>query len=815
MPAFVRFGSAWATRVVAACAVAVSGLAVPLAAAPAQAAPAAADPTHGHGIGNLRLYHGGSVSAATTLRTRTTAVTTSGGIRVATTPPASVDLSPYAVSAGDQGQHGACASWATAYTSAGWDSNYQRHPGQPFAPMYVYNQVNGGSDTNGTTFSDNWAILESQGVAQASAWTHAASDYRSQPTTAERANAAQNKIASHQLLFSGSHQGSAAQSLIQTVLAGNQPVVLGIPVYARFFALDATNNTMGLADATGSLYGYHAITVLGYTSTGVQIENSWGTGWGRAGWATLRWDFVNQMAIEAWTTTGFVTTNPSTGPVVSQLSPTVASARGGASLTITASWLTSVDLTDPAAVTLVSTTNPANQVAATVTGSTASTVTVTLPAVPADGTYRVVVKGSGGASSPNGTADVITLLTPYTVSLDAGQVARTTGGTKVTLVGTGFGSTSAAFTANTITAVATLPSGTVNVPVTWVNDGHLQVTMPAGTAGVPVPVTVRRKGVASSPVNVPYLPPLPVISLVGTAKVSTAGGTSVLLGVTYADTVTSDITTVTLVNVADPTVTVAAPITARTSTSLTITTPAAPLDGAGKPIQGAYRIVVTGGGGAALPKLSGDRITYRTPLSGSVPAGTLASAMGGTSIAVTGAGYGATLADYAANVVKVLVNGIPAPVTWVSDSRLTVRLPAGTPGSVPAIVVTHDTVPGAAIGTVSYAAVISASSAPSGPTSGLWTTTLTGAGFTGSTDWALVGTDGTTAATLPVVTTQAALDASAGAVLITAAGSAKVKLPAAPDGQATAYRLTFTPAGYQDAVFAFTSRAVITYSDLG
>jgi papain like protease/IPT/TIG domain-containing protein len=809
LTARVRFGSAWVARVVAACAVAVTGLAVPAA-----AAPPAADPTLGHGVGNLRLY-GKPVSAATTLRARTTAATTAGDTRAAT-PPASVDLSPYAVSAGDQGQHGACASWATAYTSAGWDSNYQRHRGQPFAPMYVYNQVNGGSDSNGTYVQDNWSVLESQGVAESSAWTHPASDYLSQPTAAERANAAPNKMASHQLLFSGQRQGDAAQSLIRTVLAGNQPVVLGIPVYGRFFSLNATENTLGVADATGPLYGYHAVTVLGYTAVGVQIENSWGTGWGRAGWATLRWDFVNQLATEAWTTTGFVTADvPTAPPVVSRVAPTVADARGGTSLTVTASRLATVDTADPAAVTLVSTADPTVRATAAVTGSTATTVTVTLSAVPADGTYRVVVSGSGGASGPNGTADVVTLLSPYAVSLGAGQVARTTGGTRVTLVGTGFGTTGAAFAANVVTASTRTATGSAPAPVTWLDDTRIQVTMPAGTAGVPVEVTVRRKGVAGAPVSVPYLPPLPVLTQVGTTRVSTAGGASVLLAVTNAETVTADFTTVTLVDVADPAVTVTAAITARTATSLTISVPAAPLDGAGKPVEGAYRIVVTGGGGEALPKPGVDRITYRAPLTGSVPAGTLASALGGTPVAITGAGYGATPADFAANAVRVLVNGAAARVTWVSDSRLTVVLPAGTPGAVPTIVVTHDTIPGAPIGTVSYAALITASSAQSGPTGGLWTTTLAGAGFTGSTGWALVDTAGNTVTTLPVVASQAELEASAGAVLVTADRAAKVKLPAAPGGRATVYRLVFTPSGYQNAVSAFTARAAIIYSDLG
>jgi hypothetical protein len=150
----------------------------------------------------------------------------------------------------------------------------------------------------------------------------------------------------------------------------------------------------------------------------------------------------------------------------------------------------------------------------------------------------------------------------------------------------------------------------------------------------------------------------------------------------------------------------------------------------------------------------------------------------------------------------------------VSDTTLTVTVPAGTPGAAAPVVLLHDTVPGPPVTGVTYVALITGSSAPAGPSGG-WTTKLTGAGFAQSAGWALTDAAGQTVASLPVVTTSAQLSAaSGGAVLVSSPTSATVRLPAAPTGM---YRLVFTPdpATYPGAALGFSSKAVVVYSDLG
>src|SRR5438105_12704470 len=49
--------------------------------------------------------------------------------------PGSYDLSPYALSPGDQGQVGSCVAWATGYSAIGLLMTEQNINGAPMAPM--------------------------------------------------------------------------------------------------------------------------------------------------------------------------------------------------------------------------------------------------------------------------------------------------------------------------------------------------------------------------------------------------------------------------------------------------------------------------------------------------------------------------------------------------------------------------------------------------------------------------------------------------------------------------------------------------------
>lgn len=423
-------------------------------------------------------------------------------IRSSAALPDAVDLTGDTLSPGDQGQVGSCVAWSIGYSLLGWYSNYQHHAGAPFAPMYLYSQINGGVD-DGAFTRDAYDVLVSQGIAERSVYVQGDYDWQTQPTAAERANAANHKITSYEYLFSGDNQGSAAQTAIETALAANQPVELVIPVYDAFYNLSPTNSLLRLSDVdTSTLAGYHAIAAFGYDGSGVKIENSWGSGWGVSGYATLGWDFVDRYVNEASVISGFA---PVAAPTVTGIDPSIWPAQGSSDdeVTISGTGLGTVDPTDPSAVQLINLADPTVTVNVPVVQVSTSSVTVTVPAAPTYpstdpqagqpilGDYRIQVTTPSGTSPANPPADQISYVTTFPVTVDPGTLLLSTGGSLVTLHGTGgFGNTQDEFTAEGLSASV---NGT-EVPTTWVDDTTLQITAPAGVPGTSPSIAALHHG---------------------------------------------------------------------------------------------------------------------------------------------------------------------------------------------------------------------------------------------------------------------------------------------------------------------------------
>ena len=221
----------------------------------------------------------------------------------APTPPTSVDLTPYAPAVGDQKQVNSCAAWATDYTALGYWERRLGIAGGVLAPMYTYSQATSGHNV-GTSIEQHLDIAKTQGVDSAADYPQTAAqpafyDYWDLPTVAQKANAANWQLSAYQQLAIGrSASSTVTQQSIEAAVAAGEPVVIGIPVYDNFMYLGSANDGF-YSGASGTYDGGHAVTVLGYDSTGIRIENSWGSGWGDSGFATLAWSFVNQYVLDA------------------------------------------------------------------------------------------------------------------------------------------------------------------------------------------------------------------------------------------------------------------------------------------------------------------------------------------------------------------------------------------------------------------------------------------------------------------------------------------------------------------------------------
>ena len=260
------------------------------------------------------------------------------GSMLAASLPASVSLTQYAIAVGDQGQLGSCAAWATDYSALGYWENKQRISGGGLAPMYTYSQVDGGVD-DGSSIEGNLWVDETQGIDTQSDYWQGNFDYSDQPTAAEKLNAVNWRLSGYSdLTINESGSQTVTQTSIETALAAGDPVVIGIPVYDNFYYVGSANAGY-YAAPSGAFEGDHAVTALGYNSQGLVIENSWGTGWGNAGFATLSWAFINSYVMDAVSVGPLVASQPveSAAPSVSGL------ARVGQVLTAEpGSWSTAV-----------------------------------------------------------------------------------------------------------------------------------------------------------------------------------------------------------------------------------------------------------------------------------------------------------------------------------------------------------------------------------------------------------------------------------------------------------------------------------------
>ncbi len=326
--------------------------------------------------------------------------------------PASVDLSQYVPPVGNQGSVGSCASWATGYYLRGW---YAERSGRfptatpaGFEPMYLYSQVDGGSDY-GSSFSANFSILTQQGIDTRLHYTQGDFDYSDQPTSAEIANASQYKIQGYSALYLGTSSFATDQQAIETAMAAGSPVVLGIAVYPSFYYATASHY---LADSTsGTLFGYHAVFAAKYDAAGVWIENSWGTWWGLNGWAELSWNYVANASDEAYTmnvSTSGSTPTPTAAPTGTATSSptrtTIPTSTMTSTPTATATRTSTPTNTPTKTATRTSTPTNTPTKTATNTPTKTATSTATRTSTPTNTSTKTATRTSTPTNTPTKTA---------------------------------------------------------------------------------------------------------------------------------------------------------------------------------------------------------------------------------------------------------------------------------------------------------------------------------------------------------------------------------------------------------------------------
>jgi C1A family cysteine protease len=207
------------------------------------------------------------------------------------TLPASVDLRSKCPPIYDQGQLGSCTANALCAAVQFDDLALQ---GSRLLVYYNERKLEHDiPDDAGAQLGDGVLVLEKYGVCQEKTWPYDISKFAVQPPPIAYTEAARHKT------LKAYHVQQNAQAM-QTALASGKPFVVGISVYASFESQEVADTGVVPMPAPGEqCLGGHAVLVVGYDTTKKVwiLRNSWGTGWGQAGYFTLPWAYLLDPAL--------------------------------------------------------------------------------------------------------------------------------------------------------------------------------------------------------------------------------------------------------------------------------------------------------------------------------------------------------------------------------------------------------------------------------------------------------------------------------------------------------------------------------------
>jgi C1A family cysteine protease len=183
---------------------------------------------------------------------------------------------------GDQGNEGACVPFATGYAARSIEQYYRTNANSYsyatniFSPEYLYAQIKVGDCGSGSSISAALDYMYAKGITT---WQtvpfNGDNGCTLTPSASQLAEAANYKITNYSKIL---HTDLTA---IKAMLVQNHPVIIGANVDNNF--VNAKPGYVWNTVTTGNVP--HGLILMGYdeSKNAFKIMNSWGTGWGDAG----------------------------------------------------------------------------------------------------------------------------------------------------------------------------------------------------------------------------------------------------------------------------------------------------------------------------------------------------------------------------------------------------------------------------------------------------------------------------------------------------------------------------------------------------
>lgn len=216
-------------------------------------------------------------------------------------PPA-VDLTAQCPPVYDQGDLGSCTANAIA-GAIQFDRSKEKLPDvtTPSRLFIYYNErvIEHSVDQDaGAMIRDGIKACAKQGVCDESAWPYDVAQFAVKPPDADYQAALAHKITSYA-------RATRALSQMKGCLASGLPFVFGFTVYESFESPEvAKTGVVPMPKFFETVLGGHAVVAVGYddASQRFRVRNSWGAGWGQAGYFTMPYAYLlsRGLASDFW-----------------------------------------------------------------------------------------------------------------------------------------------------------------------------------------------------------------------------------------------------------------------------------------------------------------------------------------------------------------------------------------------------------------------------------------------------------------------------------------------------------------------------------
>lgn len=217
--------------------------------------------------------------------------------------PPSADLTSSCPPVYDQGQLGSCTANAIG-AALEFDADKQGIAGYttPSRLFIYYNErvmEHTVASDSGAQIRDGVKSVATQGACPETEWPYDIAQFAAQPTPQCYVDAKLHRAIAYQRV-------TRTLAQMQGCIADGYPFVFGITVYESFETQRvAQTGVVPMPGPSEQVLGGHAVLAVGYDNAAqtFRVRNSWGQGWGQAGYFTLPYQYLLSTGLSSdfWT----------------------------------------------------------------------------------------------------------------------------------------------------------------------------------------------------------------------------------------------------------------------------------------------------------------------------------------------------------------------------------------------------------------------------------------------------------------------------------------------------------------------------------